>query len=138
VLDGLERDLYLGCDAATDVRTLAARHDRGEAEVEDHLGSAVERGLMIRQGGRHLALAVALGDYAPAPEARRRFERAARGLGRRDGKGLRVPLPRNGAPHVGASLPPPPRRGSPLSSAHFALDGRGDLLIRMASRERRT
>jgi ribosomal peptide maturation radical SAM protein 1 len=138
VLDGLERDLYLGCDAATDVRTLAARHGRGEAEVEDSLGSAVERKLMIRDGGRHLALAVALGDYAPAPEARRRFERAARGLGRRDGGRLRVALPRNGAPHVGASPPPPPRRGSPLSSAHFALDGRGDLLIRMASRERRT
>ncbi|MCI0570985.1 MAG: RiPP maturation radical SAM C-methyltransferase, partial [Myxococcaceae bacterium] len=74
---GPARALYQACDAATDLRTLADAHAMASGEVEENLGPLVERGLMIRQGGRHLALAVPLGDYAPGQAVVQRFEALA-------------------------------------------------------------
>jgi ribosomal peptide maturation radical SAM protein 1 len=61
-LEGAEREAYLACDAVTD----AARLDPSHAS---RLRSLVDRGLMLADGARHLALAVPIGDYQPSRAA---------------------------------------------------------------------
>jgi ribosomal peptide maturation radical SAM protein 1 len=115
VLRGLDRLLYLACDAASDLRSLVeavgARGLGGATveEVEDHLGRLAESGLVIREGTRFLALAVPLGEYAPSRPVVERFHAVVRALGR--------PLARG---H---------RRPSALAPSHFVISGEGELRI---------
>lgn len=109
VLDGPERTLYLACDAAADVRTLA------NGLAADSIEGLVERRLVVRDGSRVLALAVPLGEYVPARAVRAHFDRIVARLG--------WPL---GAPRRSS--------GAPLRPGDFVLDARGDLLVRGAVR----
>ena len=77
VLSGIERLLYLGCDAVTDVRqltaNLASRGVRATSyEITSMLAPMIDDGLVIQDGGRVLALAVPLGDYKLPPRTARR------------------------------------------------------------------
>ncbi|HXB54650.1 MAG TPA: RiPP maturation radical SAM C-methyltransferase [Vicinamibacteria bacterium] len=115
VLSGLDRLLYLACDAAVDLRSLAdATGGRGREaatveEIEDRLGRLVDAGLVIREGTRFLALAVPLGEYAPTRAVVERFHAVVRALGR--------PLTRGR------------RRPSALAPSHFVINGEGELRI---------
>jgi hypothetical protein len=97
---------------------------------------------MLRQGGRHLALAVPLGDYAPPPKVVRRVEALAAGIGRRTQEGLAIPLPAGGS-HVRAAPPGRARRrrsgrSTSLTPAQFSLAPGGELIFRPSLQQRRT
>jgi hypothetical protein len=141
VLEGEARRLYLACDAAAERRALAAAHELTPDAVDERLGPLVEGGLMLRDGGRYLALAITLGDYAPSPAVAARFKEAALALGR----------PRHGA----VVVPPPGRRtvrrghtrraargrrrtrGFTFTAAHFSSTVHGELVVHTSHIERR-
>jgi ribosomal peptide maturation radical SAM protein 1 len=94
VLAGLDRVLYEACDEIADVTRLAATgHAMGFSvtalEVADHLGPLVERGLVVKDGGRYLALAIRTGEYVPSAPTLERLDREARVLGRSARAGVR-------------------------------------------------
>lgn len=79
VLSGIDRLVYLGCDAVTDVRQLAANlASRGVHAASDEITSSlapmIDDGLVVQDGGRVLALAVPLGDYRLPRRTARRAE----------------------------------------------------------------
>ncbi len=83
VLRGVDRLLYRECDAIADPRRLAAvaraaGHTLTPSETEARLAPLVEQGLVLREGVRHLALALPVGAYAPPPWAMERLRRAGR------------------------------------------------------------
>jgi hypothetical protein len=140
VLRGVDRLLYRACDSASDVGQLAQRLEGcGPAtppaeEIESRLQPLVSRGLVIKDGPRYLALAVALGDYAPSRAVTQRFYTVARRLGRPSPDGIVVPLEpvRLTARHLGGS----PGRGRSarrmrgrLSPARFSVR-RDELIVR--------
>ena len=76
VLADLDRELFLQCDGATDIRRLTeiARGDGGgatEEAIAERLEPPCVNGLMLRDGRRYLALSVKLGTYKPPRAARR-------------------------------------------------------------------
>jgi ribosomal peptide maturation radical SAM protein 1 len=83
VLAGLDRVLHEACDEIADVTRLAAT---GQAmgfsvtvlEVADRLRPLVERGLVVKDGGRYLALAIRTGEYVPSSATLERLRREAR------------------------------------------------------------
>ena len=85
VLPGLARVLHDACDATANARALAeagfAARGAGPEEVGAALDALVADRLLLRDGERHLALAVPLGRFAPEGRARDRFWRIARALG---------------------------------------------------------
>jgi ribosomal peptide maturation radical SAM protein 1 len=93
ILRGLEKALYEACDSVTNPSSLSATLERAgferlsEAAIAGSLESLVERGLVLRDGPRYLALAVAVGDYVPSADAARTLVRRARALGRRERSG---------------------------------------------------
>jgi ribosomal peptide maturation radical SAM protein 1 len=62
VLSGLDRELYLTCDAITDIGTL-------DAPRAARLQTMAGQGLMLNDGTRYLSLAVPIGDYQPSRDA---------------------------------------------------------------------
>ncbi len=145
VLEGLPRLLYLACDAATDVRALAAASrdaggtDVGVDEALRALEPLVSGGLVLRAGSRFLALATRLGDGAIPDGAARRFDSVARTLGRKESHTLVVPLhnahdgemPRSadgGTRKKGAGRSRSAARPR-LSEDRFSLNRRGELVI---------
>jgi ribosomal peptide maturation radical SAM protein 1 len=129
-LRGVERALYEACDAVTNPSSLAASAERAgfgrlsEAEVADRLGPLLERGLILRDGARLLALAVRLGEYAPSAAAARALLERALAFGRRDGTSIVVPLAANRP----AAARRPSRRRLPRSARleprMFRIEGR--------------
>jgi ribosomal peptide maturation radical SAM protein 1 len=91
VLSGLERRLYLACDAIAYVRQLAGALHCGESDVDEAAAMLVTRGLMLRDGDRLLALAIPMGEYAPGPLIVDRFHRTARAVGEESRDGLLIP-----------------------------------------------
>jgi ribosomal peptide maturation radical SAM protein 1 len=81
VVTGLQRQLYLACDACRtrdELARLAAEAGAGPASpeaVEDALAPLVDRGLMVRDGDSFLSLAIPLGDYSPSEAILERFYR---------------------------------------------------------------
>jgi ribosomal peptide maturation radical SAM protein 1 len=75
ILRGIERRLYLACDAMSYIDNVAAELDISVRAVEVAARKLVELGLMLRDGDRLLSLAIPAGDYAPAPDALRRLSR---------------------------------------------------------------
>jgi ribosomal peptide maturation radical SAM protein 1 len=72
-LTGLDRVLYLRCDAIaglTQLSEIARRQGErlGTEEPEARLQPLVDAGLMLREGNAYLSLAIPLGDYAPRGE----------------------------------------------------------------------
>lgn len=149
LLTGLDRVLYQACDAASDLRQLAqiAERESGQPVPPDEVARRLEplssRGLLLKDGARHLALAVPLGEYAPRASATERFREVAGGLGRRVPGGVVVPLNREGRPEprprpsrrpVAKSRIARPRRNrAPLSPSRFSFQETGELLIRLDS-----
>jgi len=94
VLRGLDKALYEACDSVTNPASLSAAVERAgferlsESAVVDRLALLQERGLVLCDGPRYLALAVAVGDYVPSTDAARALLRRARARGRRAGSGI--------------------------------------------------
>jgi ribosomal peptide maturation radical SAM protein 1 len=140
VLSGLERDLYLACDAVADARGLASLAPADA--VAERLAPLVERGLMLRQDSKYLALAVPLGDYSPAPPALRRVFARVRELGAPTARGARLRLrPLDGIAGVRVAddvrrngRPFPRRRSLRLRPEQFSLAAPHALLVEFAQR----
>ena len=81
VLTGLQRALYLACDACRtldDLTHLAAEVTSSPAlheTVEEALTPLIDRGLVVRDGNVFLSLAIPLGDYSPSEAVLDRFYR---------------------------------------------------------------
>jgi ribosomal peptide maturation radical SAM protein 1 len=130
VLAGLDRDLLLACDAATDGRQLAEGRDA--PLVEERLQSLVERRLLLKDGGRYLALPVPLGAYAPSDAVARLVHETARSLGRRTRGGFLIRLPQAvpaGRPRRGPSLPRRSRGPRTLVPSQFGLTPDGTVVV---------
>ncbi|HVT43777.1 MAG TPA: RiPP maturation radical SAM C-methyltransferase [Thermoanaerobaculia bacterium] len=92
VLSPEEREIYLACDAVTDLRTIATATSRSSAEVERILTPLIANGIVLRDGARHLALAVALGDYSPPPSIVAQFFDSIREIAEPADRGIAIPL----------------------------------------------
>ena len=131
VLTGADRDLYLRCDA------IAESGELPESSVS-RLGAMVERGLMLNEGTKYLALAVPLGEYRPSLRATTRLRALFARLGKADRRGVTIVLDRPeyridqpAFPH--GSLRPrgplkPARAG--LEKSDFELTDRHHLYVR--------
>ncbi|HYM59415.1 MAG TPA: RiPP maturation radical SAM C-methyltransferase [Thermoanaerobaculia bacterium] len=131
-LRGLDRFLYRRCDAATGVQALASAacdggfDDATESLVVRRLSSLEQRGLMVEDGGRYLALAIIVGEYQPCAAVLGRLRTMARLLGRRTAGGVVVPLAAEGAARR-KSIPVAGTRTVPRRMAvpsFFVNDGR--------------
>jgi hypothetical protein len=155
VLTGLERALYRECDAVRDLwsleRTVAALGEAdGSGLVERVLAPLVEGGLMLRDGGRYLALAIPMGEYAPSRSICEGFSELVRECGEPDRSGWVVPttcigtgigaiedkprLRARRATRGGAAQLPLPS----LTACEFSVDARGRLVIQAGERPRQT
>ena len=150
VMRGADRILYQACDAACDlVRLGQCLEDRAGGPlapeaIQQRLEPLVEAGLLVREGSRYLALAVALGEYSPGPPAVERFHALVRAVGRRVDGGWVIPSdPAAHADHrrlrvaFAASRSPSPtprRRRGRLVASQFSIDDRGDVMIRPINR----
>jgi ribosomal peptide maturation radical SAM protein 1 len=92
-LSGLDRVIYLAADAITDARTLSDSYSESQDDMIGRMAPMVDRGLMLRDGQRYLALAIPVGSYQPGPRARARFRTAIRKVGKRVPGGTRIELP---------------------------------------------
>lgn len=94
VLRGLAHVLHDACDASANLRALvdAGRTACGSTreEVAAALDALVADRLLLRDGERHLALAVALGAFSPEGRARDRFLRVAGAIGEKRGDGITI------------------------------------------------
>jgi ribosomal peptide maturation radical SAM protein 1 len=145
-LRGVDRLLYKACDSACGARGLAesVASDGGgpisPEEVARRLEPLLERGLMVRDASRYLALAVPLGRYSPPAPAVARFYDLAGALGRRVRAGWVIPLdsagrhaprraraPGRGSPRRGRA---PARRPLRLTASQFSVGARGEVRIR--------
>jgi ribosomal peptide maturation radical SAM protein 1 len=145
-LRGVDRVLYSACDSACDARRLAGAVATGPGgpispdDVERRLEPLLQRGLMVSDGSRYLALAIPLGQYSPPPRAVERFYDLARALGSRVPGGWVVSV--DGA-HSAATRKHRTsnarrrrlggvggRRALRLTASQFSVDARGDVWIR--------
>ena len=148
-LRGVDRLLYEACDSARTARGLAeslASVPGGPLAAEDvarRLEPLVERGLMVRDASRYLALAVPLGRYSPPPRAVARFHDLTRALGRRRPGGWVVPLDVAGRPlgRRPCSVGGRSRRGRApvrpelrLAASQFSVSARGEVRVRLSAR----
>jgi ribosomal peptide maturation radical SAM protein 1 len=133
LIGGLERLLYRECDAVRDLSQLVrAAAECGPAPSPDALEQAlqplVDRGLVLREGSRYLALAIPLGEYTPSAATRRRFSSLIRRLGAIEGDRWIVPT-------TEAESAPRARRNGcrgtvpPLTTSRFSVDAQGRLVI---------
>ena len=146
-LRGVDRVLYQACDSACDARRLAesvassAGGPISPEEVARRLEPLLERGLMVRDGSRYLALAIPLGGVLAARPGRGallrpregRREEGPRGVGRLAGCGRRRGHPEG--PGRPSEITPPgaaPRAGDALrlTASQFSVDARGEVRIR--------
>ena len=128
VLSGRERLLYLACDAASDARQLATHlttmtaREVSTADVAAVLAPLVDDGLLIHEDHRYLALAIPLGEYAPARPIVQHFYQLVRGIGEPTHDGIAVqlsnPQPNKTTPRRVLRFP---RR--PLTAFQFQVDG---------------
>ena len=149
-LRGADRALYRACDSARGAGQLAesvASGDGGPISTDDvarRLEPLLERGLMVKDGSRYLALAIPLGEYSPPAPAVVRFYDLARALGRRVPGGWVVSpdaAPGDTIRKTRAWRARSRRRGRPrgrracrLTASQFSVDARGEVLIRRVAR----
>jgi ribosomal peptide maturation radical SAM protein 1 len=123
VLDGLDRALMLACDAAADVRSIAASakaagfESTSESEIAERLAHLVSSRLILAEGPRYLALGILLEEYVPQQPVLERFHRTI----------LRIGEPVRG--RRGGRRPP-----KTLHPSDFVFDVMGDLVVRGAFR----
>jgi ribosomal peptide maturation radical SAM protein 1 len=95
VLTGADRDLYLACDAITDVDSACRAVPSIErTAIRARLEAMVGRGVMVSDGNRFVALAVPLGEYASTGAAAAGVFDLLRRIGTRSGASVHVPLDR--------------------------------------------
>jgi ribosomal peptide maturation radical SAM protein 1 len=142
VLRGLDRALYEACDAVSNPRQLAraagaSRADsRGLDDVEARLDRLVGRGLLVKDGPRHLALAIPRGEHAPKPDLAEHFRETVGRLGKRVDGGVLIRVDVESA-HPSRRPPrgrrhrkrPPRRRTRAPSASHFSFPNPGELFI---------
>jgi ribosomal peptide maturation radical SAM protein 1 len=86
VLTGLDRLLYLACDAQQSVRGLAEQLTATlgrmveRAQVAEHLEGLVRQGLMVSVGEMSLSLAVQVGEYRPNAVVIHKLRKAVKAL----------------------------------------------------------
>jgi ribosomal peptide maturation radical SAM protein 1 len=120
VLSGLERRVYLACDAISYPRRLAALLNCREDDVAAAVAPLADRGLMLRDGERLLALAIPLGEYAPEPAIVERFHAAAQAVGQASSGRILIPWNAKAVQPVDVRR----RRGRrprPLDASRFAV-----------------
>ena len=142
VLRGLARVLHEACDASATLRALvdAGRSACGSTreEVATALDTLVTDRLLLRDGERHLALAVSLGTYSPEGRALDHFFRVANAMGEKKGDGITIPVHNDAVTF--RTLRARERQKSPaatetthahdrLFSARFSVNRRGKLAI---------
>jgi ribosomal peptide maturation radical SAM protein 1 len=132
VLSGAERLLYIACDAVTDARqiekTLASLGaPRNVDEITAMLAPLIADGLVLQDGGRYLALAVPVGEYAPAQPVVQQFYGVVKSIGVPTDAGIAVPL--NGARKIKTSRRFPRLKQRSISTPQFTVEG-SYLLIR--------
>ena len=98
VLTGLQRQLYLACDACRTLDELTHIAADATASVEEVLSPLVDRGLMVRDGNSFLSLAIPLGEYSPSEKILERFDRLVDTVGTTT-NGITVLHDRKPAPH---------------------------------------
>ena len=127
MLTGDDRRLYETCDAIAD----GSRFTPADAE---RLDSLANRGLMLRDGGKFLSLAVPLGDYQPSGAAAARLRTMIASAGTRTRDGVRIALDPDARAAAARSRKPAARSTrqstAPLTRAHFELTGTGELFVR--------
>jgi ribosomal peptide maturation radical SAM protein 1 len=147
VLRGIDRILYKACDCASDLGSLgqclakSPEGPLGAEAIEQRLAPLVEKGLLVRDGSRYLALAIPLGEYSPAGPARERFYALARRLGKKVPEGwivspsMTVDALDRGlrSRRRGRRLSPRPSHRRRLTPSDFSVNERGEVLIRRLS-----
>ena len=136
------RVLYEACDASTSLRALtdAGRSACGSTreDVDRTIETLVLNRLLLRDGERHLALAVPLGRFSPEGRALDRFWRVARSLGEKRGDEIVIPVQNGDVTFctLRACERPEPLAASEISHAHeslssarFSVNRRGKLAI---------
>jgi ribosomal peptide maturation radical SAM protein 1 len=122
VLTGLDRSIYLACDAVTDLERLErALPPASRAAIADRLASMVARRIVLEDAGQYLALAVPLGDYVPRGAAAERVMQVLASEGRRRNRVVRVTLCE-------------PRSRRELARMDARMTARGELRVRIHSR----
>ena len=121
VLSGLERRIYLACDAISYPRRLAAALSCGEDDVAAAVAPLVDRGLMLRDGERLLALAIPVGEYAPDAAIVERFHAVAQVVGRASSGRILIPWNVKSAPPAEIRRRTG-RRPRPLDASRFAVE----------------
>ena len=142
-----DRALYRACDAGSDAAQLGElARSAGDAalppeQIDARLQPLVDRGLLVKEGSRYLALAIPLGDYRPPDAVMRRFYQLARRLGRSRAGSIVVPLdlPVSRRPTAASRRRPRvrarasargARRVRPLRVPRFTLNQQGELVVR--------
>lgn len=127
MLIGDDRRLYETCDAIAEVSRFAP------AEAE-RLNAMATSGLMLRDGGKFLSLAVPLGDYQPSGAAAARLRTMIASAGTRTRDGVRIALDPGERAAAARSRKPAAQStrqsAAPLTRAHFELTGTGELFVR--------
>ena len=128
VLAGLDRELYLACDAIADEARLGQGPlgARANGELAARLSAMIARGLMLGEGGRYLSLAVPFGDYQPSADACARLHALFAREGAADRGGIRIALDRE-AYQIRDSRPLRRRRpaGSHVSVRAWSMEPSG-------------
>lgn len=141
-LHGLDRLLYKACDCACDARRLAEAAASAPGgpisadEVERRLEPLVERGLMVRDGSRYLALAIPLArdsGYSPPAAAVARLYDLVRAVGRRVPGGW-VVSPGVPSPARLSRRPSRAGRALRLTASQFSVNSRGEVRVRVDRR----
>jgi ribosomal peptide maturation radical SAM protein 1 len=139
LLGGLLRTLYVECDGVRDLFQLAQRassagYGTPDVELEQALAPLVERGVLLRDGSRYLALAIPVGEHTPPRAIARRFRTVVSKVGTRNGCSWIVPSVSIGASLTGAR----PARGTSnrFADSRFSVDARGRLVITASERSR--
>lgn len=159
VLTGLDRALYLACDAVAEARQLAglAAPSMSAEDIVLRLQPLCDAGLLARDGTKFLALAIPIGEYAPPAAVVRSFYARAAALAHRNGDGppslaklgsasygetgvhVRLESISEGvlqAKSGGRRAPVRRVRSSTLVSDQFVVRGTGELIIRFPVRSR--
>ena len=127
MLTGDDRRLYETCDAI-------AEGSRFAPEEAERLNAMATSGLMLRDGGKFLSLAVPLGDYQPSGAAAARLRTMIASAGTRTRDGVRIALDPGERAAAARSRKPAAQStrqsAAPLTRAHFELTGTGELFVR--------
>jgi hypothetical protein len=136
ILTGVERELYLACDAVRGApvleRMVSARD--WSARLSPIVDQLIQRRLMLRDGDSYVSLAVMLGDYHPQRKVRLRFMDAVHSCGQRRGHEWEIG-------HLGWRFPDAPGtaehlRSLALGPEHFRIAQDGGILVHMDALER--